>query len=605
MGDTTQLKSIPWRVSILLWVALAAYPQIRLERIAGSIRNCTDIQSARDGSGRLFLVRQEGTIAIWRNGQVLDRPFLDIRSKITTGGERGLLGIAFPPGYREKRWFYVNYTDRSGATVIARYQLVGTDPDLADSANERILLTVPQPFTNHNGGQLQFGPDGMLYVGLGDGGSANDPEGNGQNRRSLLGKMLRIDTESNLARYEIPSDNPFVNDATYRPEIWAMGLRNPWRYSFDGATGDLYIADVGQSRLEEINFQPRSSRGGENYGWVTMEGNTCFRTGCNTAGLTLPIWVYPRTEGLSVTGGYVYKGAYYYGDFVTGKIWALRRQGTEWVNELAYDGGRSLAISTFGLDEAGELHVANYNTGEVFRIYTVDRPTFSASNIVNAASFSRGMSAGALMTIFTRNVLARDTTLLAGAIPLPRALEGIEVRVNDNAAPLLAVVRSGDNEQINFQVPWELQPGTNARIQVVNGSARSEVVEVPLLPVAPGVFGLNATDALLIRWRDFTIATNPLVRGETYILYATGLGLMDLPVATGSALNQAARLQRAATLRIGGITCDIDYAGAAPGFVGVYQVNFRPTPAVPSGNQDLILSIDNVEAASRKVLISN
>ncbi|MCX6612794.1 MAG: PQQ-dependent sugar dehydrogenase, partial [Acidobacteria bacterium] len=499
-------------VSCLFLMALAASPQVRLERIATSISLCTDIQSARDGSGRLFLVRQDGTIAIWRAGQVLQRPFLDIRSKVSTGGERGLLGLAFPPNYKEKKWFYVNYTDRGGATVIARYQLVGSDPDLADPANERIVLTIPQPFANHNGGQIQFGPDGMMYIGMGDGGDANDPQGNGQNKRSLLGKMLRIDTESNLARYEIPPDNPFVGDASYRPEIWALGLRNPWRFSFDRSTGDLYIGDVGQDRWEEIDFQPRSSKGGENYGWVTMEGNVCVRAGCNQSGLTLPVLVYPHSIGESITGGYVYRGAYYYGDFISGKIWALRRQGSQWVNELAYDGGSSFSISTFGLDEEGELYVAKYGTGEVFRIIPVEKPTFSSAGVVSASSFAPGMTAGALMTVFTRNVLPSNGAFVAGSLPLPRSLGGIEVKVNGNPVPLLAVVRNGDSEQVNFQVPWELQPGTNARLQV--GS--SDVVEIPLVPVAPGVFGANATDALLIRGSDFTLVTGSVQRGLVY-----------------------------------------------------------------------------------------
>lgn len=598
MGDITQLKS----ASVLfLLLAGSAYPQLRLERVAGSIRNCTDIQSARDGSGRLFLVRQEGTISIWKNGQVLERPFLDLRSKLSTGGERGLLGLVFPPNYKDKRWFYVKYTDRSGATVVARYQLVGSDPDLADAANERILLTVPQPFANHNGGQMQFGPDGMMYIGMGDGGSANDPDGHGQNRRSLLGKMLRIDTESNLARYEIPPDNPFVNDSQYRPEIWALGLRNPWRFSFDAASGDLYIADVGQNRLEEINFQPQASKGGENYGWVTMEGNLCVRAGCNQTGLTLPIHVYPRTEGLAVTGGYVYRGAYYYGDFVTGKIWTLRRQGTEWINELVHDGGRALAISTFGLDEAGDLYVANYNTGEVLRIVLVERPSFSAANVTNAASFQRGITAGALTTIFARNVLSGEGSFVANALPLPRTLGGVQVKINGQPVPLLGVFR----EQVNFQAPWELQSGTTVRVQVVSGLSESAVVELPVEAVLPGVFGLNATDALLIRGQDFSLVTSGVFRNEVYVLYASGLGLMELPVAAGEALQQASPLRRSATLRIGGVLADVQYAGAAPGFVGVYQVNFRVPAGASAGSQDLILSVDGVEAPSRKVLVLN
>jgi uncharacterized protein (TIGR03437 family) len=604
MGDITPRKSSPLVASLLLLaVAVTAAAQVRLERIASVVHGCVDIQSPRDGSGRLFFVRQQGLILLWNNGVVADQPFLDIRSRVSSGGERGLLGLAFPPNYREKRWFYVNYTDRSGATVIARYNLV--NDTTADAASERILLTIPQPFSNHNGGQIQFGPDGMLYIGMGDGGDANDPQGNGQNTRALLGKMLRLDTESNLARYEIPSDNPYVSNAAYRPEIWASGLRNPWRFSFDPTTGDLYIADVGQDRQEEINFQPRSSRGGENYGWATMEGTLCLRAGCNQSGLTLPVHTYPHSEGQSITGGYVWRGAYYYGDFVTGKMWALRRQGGSWVNELVYNGGSNFLISTFGLDESGNLYVANYGTGEVFRILPTTQPSFSARGVVSASSFTQPITPGGLTTIFTTNVLSSNTSLVAASLPLPRSLGGIELRVNNVAVPLLAIVRNGDSEQINFQMPWEFQPGSTARIEIVTPTARSAAVDVPLSAIAPGIFAINATDALLIDGATFSLVTSGVRRGDTLILYATGLGLMDLPVANGEALNQASRLRRTATLRIGSATAEVLYAGAAPGFVGVYQVNFRVPQNAPTGTQDLVLSIDGTDSPGRKVLISN
>lgn len=601
----TPLNSALLCLSLVVAGGLPLRGQIRLERIATGMRQCTDIQAAGDGSGRLFFVRQEGTIWIYRNGQVDSRPFLDIRSRTVGGGERGLLGLAFPPNYREKRWFYLNYTDRSGATVIARYQLLNNDPDLADPASERILLTIPQPFANHNGGQIQFGPDGMLYIGMGDGGGANDPVNAGQDRRTLLGKMLRIDVESNQNRYEIPPDNPFVNDASYRPEIWALGLRNPWRFSFDPATGDLYIADVGQNAQEEVNHQPRSSRGGENYGWVTMEGNRCVRTGCDQTGLTLPVHIYPRSEGVSITGGYVWQGAYYFGDFGSGRIWALRRQAGQWIHELVFDGRGALPISTFGLGEDGALLLANHSSGEIFRAVAQDRPAFSAANVVNAASFGPTLAPGALMTVFTRHALSQNGIFAANSLPLPRLLGGVEVRINGVAAPLLAAVRNGDAEQINFQIPWELQPGSRARMEVVSGAARSEAVEIPVEPVSPGVFGRNASDALILQASDFALTSGPLRRNEPYILYATGLGPLDAAVATGAALSQPSRLRRSASLRVGGVLCDLDYAGAAPGFVGVYQINFRLPAGVPSGSQDLVLSVDQVDAVARKVTVAN
>ena len=283
------------------------------------------MQSAGDGSGRLFVVEQSGVIRVLRDSGVNPLPFLDIRGKIRSGGERGLLGLAFPPGFQEKQYFYLNYTNLAGDTVVARYRVTG-DPDVADPTSETVVLTFNQPFGNHNGGQLRFGPDGYLYIGTGDGGSGFDPFNNGQTPGKLLGKMLRIDVESDLGQYQIPPDNPFLADAAFRPEIWGLGLRNPWRYSFDRDTGDLWIADVGQNRAEEIDFQPASSQGGENYGWSVMEGLRCVNAGCSMAGLTLPVHEYSHTGGDcggSVTGGHVYRGnrspglrgTYIYGDF--------------------------------------------------------------------------------------------------------------------------------------------------------------------------------------------------------------------------------------------------------------------------------------------------
>ncbi len=604
MGDITPRKSSPLVASLLLLaVAVTAAAQVRLERIASVVQSCVDIQSPRDGSGRLFFVRQQGLILLWRNGVVATEPFLDIRTRVSTGGERGLLGLAFPPFFREKRYFYVNYTDRNGSTVISRFSLL--NDNAADPGTERILLTIPQPFANHNGGQIQFGPDGMLYIGMGDGGGANDPDGNGQNNRSLLGKMLRIDTESSIGRYEIPPDNPFIGNAAYRPEIWATGLRNPWRFSFDPATGDLYIADVGQDRQEEINFQPRSSRGGENYGWATMEGTLCLRAGCNQSGLTLPVQTYPHSEGQSITGGYMWRGAYYYGDFVTGRIWSLRRQGNNWVNELAFNGGSSFLISTFGLDESGDLLVANYGSGEIFRLVPVAQPVFTAAAVVNAGSFSQPLSAGALATVFATNVLGSNATLIASSLPLPRSLGGVEVRLNNIAVPLLAVVRSNNGEQINFQIPWELQGLTSARMEIIAPFARSAVIEIPLAPVSPGIFGINASDALLINASNFTLVNGAVRPGDSLILYATGLGQFDVAASTGEALPGAIRIRRSAALRIGSASAEISYAGVAPGFVGVYQVNFRVPQNAPTGTQDLVLSIDGADSPGRKVLISN
>ncbi|HSB34545.1 MAG TPA: PQQ-dependent sugar dehydrogenase, partial [Nitrospirota bacterium] len=290
-------------------------------------------------------------------------------------GEQGLLGLAFPPGFAAKKYFYINYTDTAGNTVIARYHVSPSDPDAALRDSAEVILTVDQPFANHNGGRLAFGPDGFLYIGLGDGGSERDPLGNAQNSRALLGKMLRVDVEGAVVPYGIPAGNPFAGNVDFRQEIWATGLRNPWRYSFDALTGDLYIADVGENLREEVNFQPASGRGGENYGWNIMEGLSCFGTGtCSQTGLTLPIADYDHGLGCSVIGGHVYRGAqfpslrgfYLYGDLCSGRIWGLRKAGDLWENVLLLDS--DIAITTFGLDEAGELYVTDYAGGGIYRV---------------------------------------------------------------------------------------------------------------------------------------------------------------------------------------------------------------------------------------------
>ncbi len=338
---------------------------------------------------RLFVVEQvEARIWIVRGGQVLPEPFLDIDSRVHNGGgERGLLGLAFHPDYAENGYFYVNYTANGLAadTVIARYRVSADDPDRADPDSEAVIRRIDQPYTNHNGGMMAFGPrDGYLYVGMGDGGSSNDPQNRAQNLDTLLGKMLRLDVDSAFP-YAIPPDNPFVDHADARDEIWAYGLRNPWRFSFDRETGDLYIGDVGQSSREEINFQPAASTGGENYGWKVAEGFAC-RGGdgsCGTQpGFTPPIHDYGRDFGGSVTGGYVYRGAalpelrgtYFFADFISGRIWSLRYDGdnaTEFVErtvELDPPGEATIDnVSSFGEDGRGELYIVDYD-GEIYRI---------------------------------------------------------------------------------------------------------------------------------------------------------------------------------------------------------------------------------------------
>jgi hypothetical protein len=351
--------------------------KIRLEAVISGLANPVAITHAGDGSGRLFITEQGGRILIYDGSGVLPAPFLDVSALLSTGGERGLLSVAFHPNYAINGHFYVNYTNTGGHTVIARYT-VSNDPNLADPASALSVLTIVQPYSNHNGGQLQFGPDGYLYIGMGDGGDAGDPDNYAQNPDSLLGKMLRIAVDGDVP-YSVPPDNPFVSDERVRDEIWALGLRNPWRFSFDRSTGDLFIGDVGQYNWEEIDYQPASSTGGENYGWRLMEGNNCFNpsTNCNDGSLTLPVLEYGHDLGCSVTGGYRYRGKgnpllsglYIYGDFCSGRIWGAKPGGNgNWSAEELLD--TNLNISTFGEDQNGELYVAHRAAtgGTVYRI---------------------------------------------------------------------------------------------------------------------------------------------------------------------------------------------------------------------------------------------
>ncbi len=347
---------------------------VRLEPVADGFSQPTYVAHAGDGSGRLFVVEKVGRIWIVVNGKVLPEPFLDITDRVRSSEiERGLLSVAFHPDYETNGRFFVNYTDQKGNTVVAEYR-VSEDPNRADPNSERVLLYIEQPAANHNGGQLQFGPDGYLYIGMGDGGSAGDPWGNAQNLHVLLGKMLRIDVDGGEP-YGIPPDNPFVGQEGIPPEIWAYGLRNPWRFSFDRETGDLYIADVGQNLWEEVHVVRAPDPGGQNFGWDIMEGFHCFEPpeGCDTTGLTMPVVEYGRGKGCSITGGYVYRGrryadiqgTYFFSDFCSGRLWGLRFQNGQWEWTEFLD--TELNVSSFGEDEAGEVYVVDFRGG-IYRI---------------------------------------------------------------------------------------------------------------------------------------------------------------------------------------------------------------------------------------------
>jgi glucose/arabinose dehydrogenase len=352
-----------------------ATPKIVLKQIATGLDQPVFVTHAGDDSDRLFVVQKSGAIIVLRNGKPSATPFLDISDRITaSGSEQGLLGLAFHPDYKNNGRFFVYYTASNGDDTLARYQL-SSDPERADPASGVVLFAQADPAPNHNGGMLAFGPDGYLYVGLGDGGGGGDPWENGQNRAVLLGKLLRLDVDHGDP-YAIPPDNPWPSSADARGEVWAYGLRNPWRFSFDRATGDLYIADVGQGQYEEVDVQRAGAGGGQNYGWNVMEGNHCYNsTTCDSSAFVAPVSEYNHDLGCSITGGYVYRGAmfpqlsgiYFFGDYCSGRIWTLRETTPgSWQQEQALQ--TRLSISSFGEDAAGEVYLTDLQSGDLYQV---------------------------------------------------------------------------------------------------------------------------------------------------------------------------------------------------------------------------------------------
>ena len=427
--------------------------------LAAGFTRPVQVTHAGDGSGRMFVVEQTGRIKIIQNGQVLATPFLNLASLVACCGERGLLGLAFHPDYQHNGFLYVNYTrSGDGATVIARYS-VSADPNLASPGSALILLTIPQPYSNHNGGQVMFGPDGYLYIGMGDGGSGGDPLNHAQNKNTLLGAMLRLDVDSGTP-YAIPPDNPYVG-RDGADEIWAIGLRNPWRFSFDRASGDLYIGDVGQNTWEEISYQAAHTPGGLNFGWRCREGSHPYTSAppCDSsaylAGLTDPIAEYSHAEGQSVTGGFVYRGSlypalvgrYFFADYVTGKIWSIYQTGsnpTSWsARELELDA--PFSISAFGEDEAGELYVVGYSDGTVRRLADVNGPSPVLSGSTKTASAVYADPGQVVTyTLLLRNsgapsaqTFALTDTLPAGLAYVPQSLTASQGSVDDLYSPVL------------------------------------------------------------------------------------------------------------------------------------------------------------------------
>ena len=357
--------------------------RVAVEPIVDGLDSPLAVVNAGDGSDRLFVLEQGGRIRIVRAGALVAEPFLDIADRVRAGGERGLLGLAFHPDYPADPRLFVDYTDEQGHTRISSFTVDPATPDRADASSERLLLMVQQPFANHNGGAVAFGPDGFLVVALGDGGGGGDPQGNGQDLGALLGKILRIDVDASAGdrAYAIPADNPYADGADNRqPEIWLSGLRNPWRLSFDRATGDLWIGDVGQGDREEIDVQRAGAPGGTNFGWNRREGTACYRNGCEDPALTGPATEYGHDQGCTVIGGNVYRGTaqaalvggYVFGDYCTGRLWAIDPSASDF-REPTVVGEMGPGLSAFGEDEAGELYATDIDGGRLLRVIATGR----------------------------------------------------------------------------------------------------------------------------------------------------------------------------------------------------------------------------------------
>lgn len=571
-----------------------AHAGMELRTVVGGLSSPLYVASAKDGSGRLFIVEQAGRIRIFSGGGLLSEPFLDIRERVRSGGELGLLGLAFHPQYSQNGRLFINYTRDGPAgleTVIAEYSVSSQNVNLALKTSERILLRYAQPFTNHNGGMLEFGPDGYLYIGTGDGGSGGDPQGNGQSLDALLGKLLRIDVDSGNP-YGIPPDNPFVGKAG-RDEIWAYGLRNPWRFSFDPLTGRLFAADVGQNRWEEVDLIVK----GGNYGWNRMEGAHCFSpmTNCNQDGLILPIHEYGREEGFSITGGYIYRGSdvpslwgkYLFADFGSGRVWALtERPDGRWQNEELLRTG--LPISSFGEDERGEVYVVDYG-GSIRQIVSTEplRPAINAGGVVSAASFLPGSVApGEIVSLFGLGLgPGRGAEGKVNAVGrVDSTLAETRVLFDGIPAPLF-FVRA---DQINAQVPYEVSGRSSASVQVLFRGASSDAVAVPVAEAAPAIFarfGGTGQGAILNEDSSLNTSSCPARRGSTVSLFATGEGQRTPPGINGElAIAPYPVPLLPVAVRIGGLLAETVFVGAAPGNAGLLQMNVRVPQEVTPGN---------------------
>jgi uncharacterized protein (TIGR03437 family) len=584
---------------------VSAQANIQLIPVASNLSSPVYLTHSRDGSGRLFIVEQPGRILVLPPGATapLPTPFLDIRAKIAFGGEQGLLGMAFHPQYPTNGRFFVNYSRTGdGATIVSEFKASASNPNIAETT-ERVIIEIAQPFSNHNGGMIEFGPDGFLYIGMGDGGSGNDPGNRAQNIENLLGKMLRIDINSTTSttNYTSPSTNPFFGSTPGRDEIFSTGLRNPFRWSFDRATGQLYAGDVGQNQIEEIDIITL----GGNYGWRVFEGTRCTGNDpalCSNTNYIAPITEYNHSNGrCSVTGGYVYRGArstfpagtYLFGDFCTGEIFTYTNNATALFRDT------DLLLSSFGEDEAGELYAVDLR-GNIFRIAApADAATVSAANYQGST-----LATESIVAAFGTNFSTASQAAPNGQA-LPTTLAGASVRVRDSAgAERPALLFFVSPAQINFQIPQGTAPG-NATITMTNTSGTISSDNVVISNIAPGLFSANASGrgvaaAVVQRTRgDGSQVFEPIAR------FDQGLNqFVPIPIDLGPATDQVFlvafgtgfRLRSSltsVTSMIGGIASPVTFAGAQGTFVGLDQANIQLLRSLAGrGEIDVVMTVD-------------
>jgi uncharacterized protein (TIGR03437 family) len=591
----------------------SAQTQIQLVSFLSGLSSPVYVTSARDGSNRLFIVEQPGRIKVLQPGATTPTIFLNIAPKVSSGGERGLLGLAFHPQYSSNRRFFVNYTRTGdGATVISEFKVSSNDPNVAET-EEKIILTVAQPFSNHNGGMVDFGPDGYLYIGLGDGGSANDPGDRAQNIENLLGKMLRIDVNTtDGSPYASPSSNPFFGPTPGRDEIYAVGLRNPWRHSFDRETGQLWAGDVGQGQIEEISI----IENGKNYGWRVFEGTRCTNLGpssCTASNYVMPVVEYNHSGGrCSVTGGYVYRGtrgslpvgSYVFGEYCTGEIFLFEN------NSMRVLLDTNIAISSFGEDEAGEIYVVGLG-GTVHRIVAP-----STATAVSAANY-RGdaLAPESIVAAFGQNFAA--TTQAAPATPpLPTTLAGASVRVTDSAG----TTRSSQiffvsPTQLNFLVPQGTAQGA-ATVAFTNTNGASSTGSINIAAVAPGLFTANASGRGIAAAVALRIRADGSQTFESISRFDQSQNqFVPIPIDLGAATDQVFLVAfgtgfrfrsalSAVTSTIGGTQAQVNFAGPQGTFAGLDQANILLQRSLAGrGEVDVMLTVDGQAANTVRISI--